>query len=123
MLGSAEYAVLHLKVPLIVVMGHESCGAVKAVLHGELAQGNLSRLLKSVRVGKDLPRDKAAALMAATKANALFQAAEMTRQSDVLKEFAHSGRVLIVPAVYSLTSGEVTWLEPVRTKPRAPKAK
>src|SRR5262249_12858304 len=46
MLGSAEYAVMHLKVPLIVVMGHESCGAVTAVLKGELAQGNLRRLLK-----------------------------------------------------------------------------
>jgi carbonic anhydrase len=122
MLGSAEYAVLHLKVPLIVVMGHENCGAVSAVLKGESARGNLSRLLKSVRVGKDLPRDKTAALMAATRANALFQATEMLRQSDILKEFADSGRVLIVPAVYSLTTGEVTWLDPVRTK-KAPRAK
>jgi carbonic anhydrase len=123
MLGSAEYAVLHLKVPLIVVMGHESCGAVTAVLKGESAQGNLSRLLKSVRVGKDLPEDKTAALAAATQANTLFQAGEMILQSDVLKEFAESGRILIVPAVYSLTTGEVTWLDPVRTKPKAPKTK
>jgi carbonic anhydrase len=123
MLGSAEYAVLHLKVPLIVVMGHESCGAVTAVLKGESAPGNLSRLLKSIRVGTDLPKDKKAALAAATQANTLFQATEMIRQSAILKEFADSGRVRIVPAVYSLTTGEVTWLDPVRTKPGAPKAK
>ena len=123
MLGSAEYAVLYLKVPLIVVMGHENCGAVSAVLHGKKVRGNLGRLLKSIHVGKDLPKDEKAAVAAATQANTLFQAGEMVLQSDILKEFAESGRVLIVPAVYSLSTGEVTWLDPIRTKPRAPKAK
>jgi carbonic anhydrase len=123
MLGSAEYAVLQLKAPLIVVMGHENCGAVAAVLKGKSAPGNLGRLLKSIRVGKDLPRDKKAALAAATQANTRFQAGEMILQSEVLKEFAESGRILIVPAVYSLTTGEVTWLAPVQMRGKAPKAK
>jgi carbonic anhydrase len=116
MLGSAEYAVLELKVPLIVVMGHQNCGAVKAAPQGKPLPGNLGKLIKSIRVGKDLPRDKAAALEAATRANAIYQAGEMRKQSEVLRDFADSGRILIVPAVYSLTTGEVTWLDPIGVK-------
>jgi carbonic anhydrase len=123
MLGSAEFAVTSLKVPLIVVMGHDNCGAVKAALQGEAVRGNLGKLLKSIRVGKDLPKDKKAALAAAVRANALYQAGEMIRQSEVLKDFAENGRILVVPAVYSLSTGEVTWLGPVRVKARGPRGK
>ncbi len=123
LLGSAEYAAGSLKVPLIVVMGHENCGAVKAALTGDPIPGNLGKLIKSIYVGKDLPKEKAKALAAATRANAIRQAELMLKQSSVLKEFADSGRVRIMPAVYSLTTGEVTWLEPVKTRGHAPKAK
>jgi carbonic anhydrase len=123
LLGSAEYAVTSLKVPLIVVMGHEHCGAVKGVLTGELPPGNLGKLLKSIHVGTGLPKDKKAALAAAVRANAAYQAEQLARQSEVLRDFAETGRVLIVPAVYSLTTGEVSWLDPVRVKVRAAKAK
>jgi carbonic anhydrase len=119
MLGSAEYAVMVLKVPLIVVMGHSNCGAVKAALEGKPVGGNLGKLLKSIPIPKDLPKDKKAALADATRVNAVFQAEQMIQQSDILKEFAANGRILIVPAVYSLNTGEVTWLEPVSARPRA----
>src|SRR5271163_3812594 len=46
--GSAEYAVAHLNVPLVVVIGHENCGAVKASLKGDPAHGNLGKLLNEV---------------------------------------------------------------------------
>ena len=52
--GSAEYAAEHLKVPLVVVVGHENCGAVKARLAAEPAPGNLGRLLNSVQTGNHL---------------------------------------------------------------------
>jgi carbonic anhydrase len=123
LLGSAEYAVASLKVPLVVVMGHENCGAVQAALTGAAPRGNLGKLLKSIHTGKDLPKGKKAALAAAVRANATYQAEEMVRQSEVLRDFAENGRILIVPAVYSLTSGEVTWLAPVRVKARAPGAR
>jgi carbonic anhydrase len=110
-LGSLEYAVAEVKVPLVVVLGHEGCGAVKAALQGEELPGNLKQLIKSIHVGKDLPKDKTAALDAAVKANALHQVQQLTRQSTILKDFATSQRIRIVPAVYSLSTGEVTWLE------------
>jgi carbonic anhydrase len=123
LLGSAEFAVASLKVPLIVVMGHENCGAVKAALKGEAVPGNLGKLLKSIRVGKDLPKGDKAALAAAVRANAVYQAGAMIRQSEVLKDFAENGRILVVPAVYSLSTGEVTWLDPVRVKAGGPGGK
>lgn len=110
-LGSIEYAVEHLKSPLIVVMGHEKCGAVAAALGGEELHGNLGKLIKEVHVGKDLPKDKAAALTTGIKANVLFQTERLTKDSTVLKDFAATKRVRIVPAVYSLSTGEVTWLD------------
>ena len=60
--GSIDYGVAHLKVPLIVVLGHEACGAVSAAMGKDRPGGNLGKLLDEVYVGKDLPNDRAAAL-------------------------------------------------------------
>jgi len=109
--GSIEYAVEHLKCPLIVVLGHESCGAVKAAMHLEEVHGNLGALIEQVRVGKDLPKDAKAALEAAVKTNVLHHAGELTHKSTVLKDFVASGRVQVMAGVYSLTTSDVSWLE------------
>jgi carbonic anhydrase len=111
MLGSMEYAVEHLGPTLIVVLGHTSCGAVKAALSGDKLEGNLESLIKRVDVGKDLPKDKAAALDPAIKNNVLHQAQLLSKDSSVLKEFAATQRIRIVSGVYSLQSGKVEWLE------------
>jgi carbonic anhydrase len=127
LLGSAEFAVGKLKVPLIVVLGHEKCGAVEAALKGDPLPGNLGKLVKSIHVGKrhagkGLPRGKKAALEAAIRANATWQAEQILRQSDVLRELAQTGRVLVVPGVYSLITGEVTWLPAVSAGRKGGKA-
>src|SRR6266478_3395178 len=103
--GSAEYAVANLKVPLLVVIGHEDCGAVKAAMKGDFGPGNLGKLLKGVHLGPDLPMDKNAALAAATRANAVYQAERLLVESELLRDCVVSGRILVVPAVYSLTTG------------------
>ena len=122
-LGSIEYAVEHLHSPLIVVMGHEKCGAVKAAIGGGQLEGNLGWLIKQIDVGRDLPNDPAARLDAAVKNNVLHQARLLTEKSAVIKEFAHSNRVNIVSAVYSLETGKVKWLDPksvaVKEDPKA----
>ena len=105
--GSAEYAVAHLHVPLVVVMGHENCGAVKASLTGDPAPGSLGRLLKAVQVGNQLN------LVGAVRNNVIFQADQMVLESNLLRDFVVSGRIMIVPAVYSLNTGEVTFMDPI----------
>jgi len=104
-LGSIEFAVVHLGAPLIVVLGHEKCGAVAAAMEGTKAEGNLGELLKEVHVG-----DKAGGLPAAIKANAKFHAEAMLQHSKVIDEMVKGQRVQIVTGVYDLTTGAVEWL-------------
>jgi carbonic anhydrase len=110
-IGSIEYAVEHFRCPLVVVLGHESCGAVQAAVEHADVHGNLGTLIEQVHVGTKLPDDPKAALAAAVRNNVLYHASELTYKSTVLKDFASSGRIRIVPGVYSLTTGEVSWLD------------
>jgi carbonic anhydrase len=110
-IGSIEYAVAELKAPLIIVLGHESCGAVKAALSGKDLKGDLGKLIKLVHVDKDPPKDIKEALQAGIKANALYQADVLATRSEVLKDFVSSNRIKIVTGIYSLSTGEVNWLE------------
>jgi carbonic anhydrase len=110
-IGSMEYAVGNLKTPLIVVLGHEQCGAVKAVIHGEVAKGDLGWLLKQVHAGKTTGNNKGPSLADAIALNALFQAKRLSAESPLLRESVATGRVRIVAGVYSLDTGAVRWLE------------
>jgi len=115
-LGSIEYAVEHLHTPLVVVLGHESCGAVKAAVDGGKVEGNLGWLIERVHPGKAVPKDPKAALAACIKNNAIYQAQQLSAQSKVIKEFLDAKRVQLVAGVYSLSTGKVDWLEPPSTK-------
>jgi len=110
-IASIEYAVEHFHTPLIVVLGHENCGAVTAALIKVDFPGNLGLLIKEVHVGKDLPMERAAALPVAVKNNVLFHVAELPKHSPLLKEEAARKKVGIVGGVYRLTSGKVEWVE------------
>jgi carbonic anhydrase len=115
-LGSIEYAVEHLHSPLIVVLGHESCGAVKAALAPGGLHGNLATLIKEVKVGENLPVDKAAKTDAAIKNNARYHADRIRKQSPLINDFAAAGRVRIIAGTYSLKTGAVEWLETPKKK-------
>jgi carbonic anhydrase len=108
--ASMEYAAAVLKAPLIVVLGHTSCGAVEAVTKAkELPTEHLENLVSLIQTGDD-PQD----LDDAIRNNVLAQTEQVTQQSELLKEFVATGRIKIVPAIYNLSSGEVDWLEPKR---------
>jgi carbonic anhydrase len=81
LVGSIEYAVEEVKVPLIVVLGHEECGAVKAALAGKPLPGDLGELIRRVDVGKPPPAAGADALPAAVWANAIHSAQELGTES------------------------------------------
>jgi carbonic anhydrase len=106
-----EYGVKHLKSPLIVVLGHEKCGAVEAAISGNVREGNLGKLIEMVQPGKDLPKDEKQAWNTGIVNNVRAQAGLLTSKSDVLKEFASSKRIRIATGVYSLETGKVTWLD------------
>jgi carbonic anhydrase len=110
-LGSIEYAVEHLHVPLIVVLGHEKCGAVEAALRKEKPTGNLGKLLGEIDVGKDLPAGKAVALAAAVNNNVRHHTRLLTERSGVIKAHVAKTEVRIISGVYRLATGKVEWLE------------
>ena len=52
-LGNIEYATLELGVPLLVILGHERCGAVKAALDGKAVPGHISTLVAAIKPAVD----------------------------------------------------------------------
>jgi carbonic anhydrase len=109
-LGSIEYAVEHLHTHLIVVLGHEKCGAVSAAISKAEVHGNLEELIHKIDGGKDLPADQSKALPEAIKHNTIHQAQEMLSKSEPIKKAVDEHQVQVEAAVYSLDSGEVKWV-------------
>jgi carbonic anhydrase len=119
-IASAEYAAEHLGSKLIVVMGHTSCGAVKAVreANGQPLPGNLwalqagmAGLLESTP--QDPNEDAKAHTARLEEANARRQAQAMVDRSTLLKDLAAAEKLWIVPALYNLASGKVHFFKPV----------
>jgi carbonic anhydrase len=108
-LDSIEYAVIHLHVPLIVVLGHENCGAMKAVLAGQT--GDIEFVAKEIETALNLPKDlKNYTLETAIKKNALV-AAKILRQHPQFASLIKDKKLKIVGGYYKLSHGHVELLE------------
>lgn len=120
-LGSIEYAVGVLGVPLVVVMGHESCGAVKAALDvvekNATFPGSIGRMVEpiipAVLATRNSPGDR---LSAAVRGNVSRQVAQLRTASEpILLEPQRTGKVKVVGAYYDLDTGRVDFFdEPAR---------
>lgn len=119
-LGSIDYAVEHLHVPLIVVLGHGRCGAVAAALGKNKPAGNLGRLIEEIDVGQHLSSDKDEALASAVENNVRRQAELLCEHSDVIREHIKQKKLRVVAGVYDLASGKVRWLADPALAPTAP---
>ncbi|MEV2274327.1 carbonic anhydrase [Nocardiopsis sp. NPDC049922] len=113
-LGSVSYAAEHLEVPLIVVLGHSSCGAVTAAVEahrtGEIPHGHIGYLVEEILpVVESTPDDGEDFVDDCIRANARH-VAETLRQDADLRDRVESGRLEIVAARYDLEDSRVTWL-------------
>jgi carbonic anhydrase len=111
--ASIEYAYLNLGTKLIVVLGHSSCGAVEAaVKRPESPPGHIVTLINSIRPAaleaQDMPGDK---LENAVRRNVIKQVRELRQLESVLSRAYEQGDLLIVGAVYNLSTGQVEFLE------------
>jgi len=110
-LGSIEYAVEHLGTKLIVVLGHEKCGAVSAAVEGGEALGHLKALVAaiqpSVAATAGSPGDK---IHNCVIANARRVAQQIRESQPMLKEYVDRKSLKVVAADYALDSGKVTLL-------------
>ena len=110
-LASLEYGADHLHIPLLVVLGHQRCGAVTAAVEGAHTQGHLGKLLKllhpAVERSRGLPGD---AVENAVKKNVEMVVQQLRASTPVLAKLESEGKLKIVGAIYSLDTGTVTWL-------------
>jgi carbonic anhydrase len=109
-LGSMEFATKVKGTKLIVVMGHNKCGAVKgAIDHAEL--GNLTQLVEQIKPAITGDKSDIDLMMNETaKKNVELTIADILRESPVINELVKQGAVKIVGAFYDLTSGKVIFI-------------
>lgn len=114
-LGSIEYAAEHLHASLLVVMGHESCGAVKAAVANSPVPPNIAKIVQRLRPAVEKARvygrDENEVVDAAIKENVRYQVKMMTFESDVLAELVHEHKLNIVGGVYNLHTGRVEFMQ------------
>jgi carbonic anhydrase len=114
-IGSLEYAVEHLHVPLLVIKGHEGCGAVTAaVTHPDTDEGHISAIVQKIapaaaqarlsgKSGRELVEE-------ATEHHLKSLEETLRRESKIISEALDQGRLELVVAKYLLRSGRVETL-------------
>lgn len=110
-IGSLEYGAEHLHIPLLVVLGHESCGAVTAAVQGGNAEGHIAALVSLIKPAVDKSHGLAGDPVAnAVRINVQMVVQQLRSSTPVLSELVAHGKLKIIGGVYSLQTGEVTWL-------------
>jgi len=111
-IGSMEYAVEHLHTPLIVVMGHEKCGAVSAAVAGGEVPGHLRSVVEALEPAIEQTKGQAGdPVDNAVRANAQRVAGILTHVEPILGEAVKAGKLKVVAARYDLDSGQVEILK------------
>lgn len=110
-LGSIEYGVEHLNVPLLVVMGHENCGAVTAAYNSiksnQEVSGNIEEIVEEIE-----PAVKGANSIEEASHNNVYEVIEQIEQDPVIKHLVEQGKLKIVGAYYDL-DGEVQFFDTI----------
>lgn len=110
-LGSLQFGVAELKIPLLVVLGHEKCGAVKATVeaveNNATAEAEINWLVDGIRPAVEAAKAQPGDLLDnAVKANVSLTV-EHLKSSSILSEAVEKGELQIVGARYDLDTGLV----------------
>lgn len=115
-IGSLQYAVAHLHTHLVVVMGHEGCGAVTATVEEMLDKPkelkHIESLINAIKPGLsqvDLKQDRESLLRAAVEANVRWSMQQLLAIPEAPK--ALQNHVMLLGAVYELNTGRVRFLD------------
>ncbi|RAM48984.1 MAG: carbonic anhydrase [Hapalosiphonaceae cyanobacterium JJU2] len=106
--GSIEYAVALLNTPLLMVLGHERCGAVTAAVQNEVLPGDISTFVKAIKPVVQKFKDQSGDMVdKVVVANVHYQI-ERLKRSPLLSERLQSGKLKIVGGRYDLDTGSVS---------------
>ncbi len=112
-IASAEYAVEHLGPKSIVVLGHTSCGAVKAAMETKegtsAGSSDLDKLVADIKPRIAGVKKVSSAVAEESAANAKGVAADLMKRSEIIKSAVEKKGVKITPALYDLDSGVVSF--------------
>ena len=110
-LGSLEYAVQHLGVPLIVVLGHSGCGAVQSAMASDDTQGQIATLVAAIQPAVKLAKTgPGEALDQAVRINIAMVMRHLRTAAPILALLVDIGSIKILGGHYDLASGVVELL-------------
>lgn len=116
-IASAEYGVHYLKTPLVVVLGHSACGAVKATAENAELKGKLPKLISLIQPAVDEARknpkesDKTNFVEECVEQNVRYQMKKLIDGSDLISDAKKNDTVKIVGAIRDIRTGKVRWLD------------
>jgi len=111
-LGSIEYGAEHLNAPLIIVLGHENCGAVKATVDGIKVSDNIGAIINEIKPALEkAKKDNVSkdALYEECADENINNTVAKIKASPVIKLLEEEKKVTVIGAKYHLESGEVTF--------------
>lgn len=107
-LGSIEYAVEHLEVRLILVLGHEDCGAVKAAINCAPAHSHIDSLVQSIAPAIEIAKNRTGEMLSnAIKAHIDFTIEKLQATSPIIKKAIRSKGLQIIGAIHNIHNGNV----------------
>lgn len=116
--GSIEYAIDHLGAQLIVVLGHERCGAIQAARDTIAAKGEAPGHIQSLvrAIAPAVEATSGSDTEATAKANELLVAKQLRESEPILKELVAKGTISVAAAHYDLDTGAVEFLKEAPAK-------
>ena len=113
-IGSIEYAVAQLQVPLIVVLGHEACGVLVAALKGEdglppFVRDLVKEVSQSVFSAEKDSKNFSEEVHIAVNKNVDYQIEEIMEKSEVIRKAVESKATAIKGAIFHFKDGSVEW--------------
>jgi carbonic anhydrase len=110
-IGSIEYAAEHLHAPLLLVLGHERCGAVDATVKGGEVPGHIGSLTRAIAPAVEKAKGKPGDLLDnAVRANVEMVTAKLAASKPILAALVHEGKLKVAGARYDLDTGVVELL-------------
>ncbi|WP_341732911.1 carbonic anhydrase [Microcoleus sp. EPA2] len=107
-IGTMEYGVAELGTPLVIILGHEHCGAVKAALDGKPVPGKVGSLVAAIQPAVDSIKGQPGdAWDNAVKANVKMNVNKLKQSSPIIAEAVKAGKLKVVGGRYDLDTGTV----------------
>ena len=109
-MGSIEYGAEHLNISLIVVLGHEGCGAVQATVNGGESDGCLSKIIERISVSLKAA-EGADNIYAACEDENIRSTVQQIKENHVISGLVNDGKVMVIGAKYGLRDGIVSFFD------------